>query len=161
MSDRLFELQARVYSGGAKAATPRSRRARARSWCGRRIRLWRIHRAKRALVRRRLSLGLKTGLKQAVIWRRKSNLWGYAVLLSSWCGLTWSIGSWLKVLGWPWWIGSLSLFLVLFEVGIGFFISAAYSSHRGLEEESEQIEELARTGKPLPHVTSITGNSPT
>ncbi len=67
-------------------------------------------------------------------WRLESGGWVYSLLAASWIALTVVLAD---VTGWGWWIylGSAALFLLLFEVGLAYVISAAWGSHRQLEHE--------------------------
>ena len=75
-------------------------------------------------------------------WRLESGGWVYSLLAGSWVALTISLAD---VTDWGWWIylASAAVFLLLFEVGLGYIIAAAWGSNRQLEQEG-LLDEAAR-----------------
>jgi len=85
-------------------------------------------------------------LARFVRWRWGSTPWGYAALVAGWSGLTWVLADWT---GSPLrtWVGSTALFVLMFEVGLSYVLSAAWSGHPSLEEEAEKNEKAQRLRK--------------
>lgn len=97
-----------------------------------------------------------------VEWRLTSSGWSYGCLLVAWLCLSWAVEWGLSSLTWAvatlalgpetvgaiggrisapwtacWWLATVALWLLLFEVGLAYVLAAAWSSHRALEIEGD------------------------
>ena len=90
--------------------------------------------AARWTAARPVALAILAALERFVRWRRESGGWIYFLLAVAWFALTVVIA---HATGWGWavYVTSGAFFLLFFEVGVAYVVSAAWGSHRQIEYE--------------------------